>query len=163
MADPVMWMSVASTALNAGGSLYQGNQAKKAADSEARQIEYRAGQERAASQRQAEEQRRQARLAMSRAQAVAGGGGSDQTVVDLIGDMAAEGELRALTSIYEGDDRAFGLEQQAAARRREGKAARTAGYINAVSSVLRGGQSMFKKYGGGDSGMPDSVPTRGGR
>lgn len=151
MADPVSAMMIAGTVLSAGGSIYQGTKAKKAADSEAAQLEYAAGQQRAASQRTAEEQRRQARLAISRTQAVAGGGGSDQTVVDLVGDMAGEGELRALTALYEGDDRAFGMERQAEARRREGKAARTAGYTRAVASVLRGGEdrSMFAKYGKG--------------
>lgn len=160
MANFASWMPVAGSVLMAGASLYGGSQANAAAKSEAAQLDYNAGQQRAASQRQAEEQRRQARLANSRLQAVAGGGGGDVTAVNLAADLAGEGELRALTALYEGEDRAAGMEAQADARRKAGKAARTAGYLGAVSSVLSAsGEGMFKKYGG----MPDSVPTRGGR
>lgn len=165
MADPVSWMAVASTVLSAGSSIMGGNAADRAAREEGAQLDYQAGQHRAASQRQAEEQRRQARLAASRLQAVAGGGGGDVTAVNLSADLAGEGELRALTAIYEGNDRAIGMEAQADARRKAGKAAKTAGYIGAVSSVLSAGsKGMFEKFGGGGyGGMPDGVPTRGGR
>jgi hypothetical protein len=164
MAELVAFAPVAATTLSVGASLYGGAQANKAAKSEAAQLDYQAGQQRAASQRQAEEQRRQARLANSRLQAVAGGGGGDVTAVNMSADLAGEGELRALTAIYEGEDRATGLEAQADSRRKAGKAARTAGYIGAVSSAFSGAKGMFEKFGGGGyGGMPDTVPTRGGR
>jgi len=146
-------------------SIFGGAQANKAAKSEAAQLDYNAGQQRAATQRQAEEQRRQGRLANSRLQAVAGGGSGDVTAVDLAADLAGEGELRSLTALYEGEDRAIGMEAQALATRRAGTAARTAGYRSAadsllrstkkpppapaVSSVLSGGKTMFDKYGSG--------------
>lgn len=152
MAELMQMAQVATTVFQVGSSLMGGNSANSAAQSEAAQLEYQAGQHRAASQRQAEEQRRQARLANSRLQAVAGGGGGDVSVVNLAADLAGEGELRALTSIYEGEDRAIGMELQADSRRKAGKAAKTAGYLNAVSSVFSGSKGMFEKYGSGGVG-----------
>lgn len=159
-------MMVAATVLSAGSSIMGGNAANRSAQSEASQLEYQAGQQRASSQRAAIEQRRQAALVNSRLRAVAGGGAGDIGVINMAADIAGEGEYRALTALYEGNDKAAGMESAAAARRREGKAARTSGYLGAVSSVLSaaGTSSMLSKYGaGGFSGMPDSVPTRGGK
>ena len=59
------------------------------------QLEEKAGQERAISQRKAVNVRRQAKLAESRALALAaasGGGASDPTVMNIISGIAGEGE-----------------------------------------------------------------------
>ena len=137
MAEFMKIAQMASSVLQVGSSIMGGNSANNSAQSEAQQLEYQAGQHRAASQRQAEEQRRQARLANSRLQAVAGGGGGDVSVVNLAADIAGEGELRALTSIYEGEDRAIGMELQADSRRKAGKGAKSPSMLNTPSVTTK--------------------------
>lgn len=154
MADPVtlaLVATAASTVLSAGGAYAQGVQAKKTADYEAAQMDVNAGQDRAMAQRQAIENRREARLADSRLQAVAaasGGGASDPTVIKLSQDINAEGEYNALSSLYSGEESARQLEGSADLRRYEGKNAKRAGTIKAISTVLAGAGGMASKYGG---------------
>ncbi len=151
MANFVQYLPVVSTVFQAAGAIGGGVSKDNAARFQAQQLETAAGQERAAAQRAAEEQRRQARLAGSRLQAVAGGAGSDPTVMNLAADIAGEGEYRALTALFEGESRARGMEGQARAARYEGKQARTAGMMKAATTVFSAGSnSMLEKYGGGD-------------
>ncbi|WP_016745739.1 hypothetical protein [Rhizorhabdus wittichii] len=143
-------MAIGGKVLQAGGSIFGGIAANKAAKAEARQMETQAGLERATSQREAMEERRQARLLNSRALAVAaasGGGADDPSVVNLMADIDGEGAYRALTALYEGETEARGLEAQAKARRKEGKNAKIAGFINAGASLLGAGSSLKERYG----------------
>lgn len=131
-----------------GASIYQGREANKAAKEEAKQLERRAGSERASSQRSAAEQKREARLVQSRALALAassGAGASDPTIVNMMADIEGEGEYRALTELYVGEERARGDEAAAKARRREGKVARNLGYLKAASTIF----DSAKKGSGG--------------
>ena len=126
-------------------------------------LEQNAGQERAASQRTAAEERRRARLAGSRAQAVAaasGGGASDINVTDAISDLEGEGTFRALTALYNGDQSAKGLEAAAYDKRNEaamkryegdlyayqGRQARKAGGVKAISTLIGGAAGIAGKY-----------------
>lgn len=143
------FVALAGNAISVLSSYQKGRQAQADANFVAAQEEQQAGQDRAAAQRQAIEQRRQARLANSRLQALAGGGGSDPTVVNLSADIAGEGELRALTSLYEGEDQARGRELAAESARLQGKLAKRAGTIEAIGKVLNAGSSMYQNYGGG--------------
>lgn len=137
METAFMALSAVGTVVNTLGTIAQGNQAKaqgiaaqNAANFRAAQLEQQAGQERAAAQRNAIEERRQARLAMSRGLAVAaasGGGALDPTVVNLLGDVQAEGDYRALMRLYQGEERARGAELGATAARYEGDSAYAAG------------------------------------
>lgn len=146
MADPVSMMMIASTVVSAGGAVMQGRAAEKSANFQAAQMEQNAGQARAAAQREAAEQRRQARLTQSRLQALAGGGGGDVSVVKLAADIAGEGELRALTSLYEGEESALGMETAAGARRFEGKQAKRAANLSAFGTVLGDANKLHRKY-----------------
>lgn len=154
MADPVtiaLVATAASTVLSAGGAYAQGVQAKRSADYEANHMQVNAGQERAMAQRKAIEDRRAGRLAESRLQATAaasGGGASDPTVVNLAQDIGAESEYNALASLYEGEEQARSLEGAASLRRYEGKMAKKAGTLKAISTVIGGAGSMASKYGG---------------
>jgi hypothetical protein len=143
-------MAIGGKVLQAGGSIFGGIAANKAAKAEAGQLKTQAGLERATSQREAMEERRQARLLNSRALAVAaasGGAVDDPSVVNLMADIDAEGEYRALTQLYEGETEARGLEAQAKARRKEGRNAKIAGFINAGASLLGAGSSLKERYG----------------
>lgn len=145
---------VGGTLLSAYGRHEEGQQASRAASIEATQYDQRAGTTRATSQRQAIEERRQATLAASRAQAVAASSGADATSTDVtraISDIAGEGEYRALTALYEGEDSAVGDEYKAKTRRYEGRMARRAGNIAAMSTLLKGAGGMKSRFGASSS------------
>lgn len=140
-----------------------GKSQKQALDYQAGLLEQQAGQERATAQRRAYEERRKATLVGSRAQAVAaasGGGALDPTVLEITGDIAGEGEYNALTQMFTGEERALGLENEAALRRYEGDEALRAGKIRkkqakiaAIGTLLSGlGEAtLMAKYGSGPS------------
>lgn len=143
-------LAVAGAALSAGGSIISANSEAKELRREAVQLETNAGLERASSQRRAMEERRQAGLAASRGLAVAaasGGGVDDPTIVNLLAGIEGEGEYRALTALYEGEESARGMEAEAAARRRGAKSTKTAGLIKAGSTILSAGSSLYGRYG----------------
>lgn len=143
-------LAIGGAALKAGGTIFSSRSQAKSLKSEAAQLDVQAGQTQASSQRDAIEQRRQARLVQSRALAVAaasGGGADDPGVVNIISDIAGEGEYRAMTALYNGDTEAAGLRGQATARRKEAKNVKTAGLINAASTLVGAGSSMFDRYG----------------
>lgn len=110
-----------------------------------------AGQRRAVSQREAIEQRRQGRFVESRATALAaasGAGVSDPTITGILADIDTESEIRALYSMYEGEEAARGLEydaQLALAAGEEahwsGKVAKRLAYSQANSALLSGAAS----------------------
>lgn len=140
---------IAGTALKVGGSILSSMKQAKALKAEAGQYRRKAGLERASAQRDAMEQQRQARLLESRALAVAaasGGGASDPTVVNTIANIAGEGEYRALTALYNGEEQALGLEAEATARIKEAKNVKTAGFINAASTLFSSASSFGDRY-----------------
>jgi hypothetical protein len=131
MAELEKAVTVASTVMTAGGQVYGGISAKRSADSEADQLRRRAITRRGEAGAAAREERRQSRLKMSRAQAV-----------------VAEGEYAALARLYEGEEEASGLEEGARAVKREGRAARVAGYTKGLTSIMSGVSTLRSKYGG---------------
>jgi len=162
------FLGLTGTLLQAQGYRSQGQSAKQqgqaeqqAANYRAEQLDQIAGQSIAASQRVAQEQRRQARLLASRALAVAaasGGGASDSSVTRIIADIHGEGAYRAAVALYEGEDRARQERMAASATRYEGELAAQsgsnaakAGNIMALGSLLSGGMSLYEKYKGANS------------
>lgn len=144
-------LKVAAVAVTALSHAKAGKDEKKSADSEAAQLARRAAARRAESGFAAREERRQARLDQSRARAlIAAGGGNmaDKTIIDRMGDLHAEGEIGALSRLYEGTEESEGLLDAAANRRREGKAARSAGFMRGASTVLSALPSLKSKYSG---------------
>lgn len=142
------YASIATAAIGAYSAYAQGEAAKNAADFEAKQMERNASEARAVAQREAVEQRRRATLAQSRALAVAsasGAGALDNTLVDLIGDIGAEGELNSRSALYSGESRASGMETSASARRFEGSQTQRAGQMKAFSTLLSSGSSLYGK------------------
>lgn len=137
-----------------------GESAAISQDFQARQADVNAGQARAAAQREQAEQLRQSRLLQSRAVALAaasGGGVSDPSIVNLMGQIAGEGAYRGMVALYKGEEQARALRMEAAARRYDAAAARRGGEIRAgayesaaVGSLLKGGLSLFEKYGRAD-------------
>lgn len=133
--------------VGAVGTIAQGAAAKQSADFAAQQKEMQANEERAKAQREAFAQRKQAELAMSRQQAVAaasGGGASTDapTVMKIMTDTAGQGELNAQTAMWDGEERARGLEFSAKADRASGRSSLFGSFLGAGSSLLTG----FAKY-----------------
>lgn len=137
------WLAAAAPYLQAGGSVLSVLSNEQGASSNARQFRYQAGQTRATSQRAAAEERRRARLLDSRARAVAaksGAGVSDPTVVNLRGDISAEGEYRALTRMYEGETEAGSMEAQAGEVKRAARG-------KSIATILDAASTFASKYG----------------
>lgn len=164
MAQIAMAAAAAGTVLSMIGQIQAGNAANKAAKLEADQMDVNAGQQRAVAQRQAINDRHAGRLAESSLQARAaasGGGASDPTVVGLAENIDAQSEYNALTSLYSGEEKARGLEGEAEMRRYEGRQAKKAATIGAISSVLSSAGSMGMKYGGSGPNYNTSTGSMG--
>lgn len=136
-----------------------GQRNRAAKEVEATTLRQRAGEEIAVSQQRAIEEKRRAGLVASRVLAVARGGATDPTVINLLANISGEGAYRAAVRIYEGKEAARGLKNQANASAYEGELAEEAGnfqsyaYKNAAkASLLKGVGSMFDSYGGGGPG-----------
>ena len=127
------------------GALASGAAANRAARQEAAMLEERGKEEFAASQRDADERRREANLAVSRQQALAaasGAGADAPTIVRLMSDTAGQGEYSAQTELYGGRQRRAGLYDSARARRAEGRASLLGSAFDAAGSIF-GGVSKF--------------------
>lgn len=169
-------LAVGGTALDVQSRLAQGDAAllvgqrrKTASDFEAKQLEQNAGQQQAAGQAAAIEQKRQSDLVMSRALAVAaasGAGASSPTVTNLLARSAGEGEYRSMLAMYQGDEAARKSRAQATAQRYEGdialsdaRRAKDFSEFGAMTTALKGVAnvtSMFSKYW---AGPKNDVPS----
>lgn len=146
---------IAGAGMSTLGKIASGKAQKASLDFQAALDEQSATQAVASGIQGAIQERRKATYVASNAQAVAaasGGGASDPTVVNTIASIQGEGEYRALTSLYEGNDRSRELRARAAVSRSEGRAARTAGWMSGISTVLTAGgdlydKGFFDKYG----------------
>lgn len=110
-----------------------------------------AGQRVAAGQQAAFEEERQARLAQSRALAVAAASGSSPSVgsdARIIAEVGAEGAYRAALQMYQGEEEARVMrltgKLEAAALKDEASAIR----FGAAADLIAGAGSMYAKYGG---------------
>jgi len=148
----------------------QATNERLAAEFEAQQLEYQAGQTLASSQKAAIEQRKASALLASRALAAAGASGagaSDPTVIDIISNIDGEGAYRAALALYEGEEQArsmtvaatarrLGGSSAAAARMSEASSVSTAGKYSSFSTLLGGGSSFLGKYGSSLGGSEDA-------
>lgn len=118
-----------------------------------------ATESRAAGQREMFEQQRKARLALStlRARSAATGSADDTDVIKLGADIAARGEYQALAEMYTGENRARGLEDEAAATqwsaKAQAKATRVGSYFKAAGTILSGVGGAMKPSG---ATLPDA-------
>jgi DNA polymerase II small subunit/DNA polymerase delta subunit B len=110
----------------------------------------------AAATREAQEERRKAEFLQSRARAVAAasGGGTDAGMVKQFADLAAEGEYRVLSRVWQGQNDAEGLIASAEANYKAAKDAKVMGMINTVTTA-------FSTYmmAGGTFGAPANAPV----
>ncbi len=165
----------AANQYGAGKSAVAEGQAIKAAkEAEAAQMLVNAGQARATSQRKAMGEQKRTKYVQSALQARAaasGGGALDPTIMDITGDIAAEGDYRRRAALYEGDDATRVYNNAAALKRWEGDQAVRAGQIKrnsantSAAGTLLGGfaqATAFGKWGepfGGTGAYGDILGT----
>lgn len=148
MADPIsIGLMAGSTLLSLSAQRQQAKSEQRAAQLESAQLDRQAQAQRAMSQRDALEERRQARLAQSALQARAGGGGPD--IERMSGDLAAEGEYRALSALYAGETGARSSEFAAAGRRQQAADSARASRLQQIGTLLSFGSKMYGNFGGG--------------
>lgn len=146
--------SVLGTVVSAAGQMAAANQEKAAAEWQAKEYERQARAERAAGQREAEQQERKKDLALSRLQTVAAASGfsaTDPTALNIGGEIERYGTMQQQMSQYGGADRAAGLESQATATRLSAKARATGARYSAFGTILGGIGGLAKYQGGGSS------------
>lgn len=136
------------TAASVAGTVMAGKAERDNQNFIAKQEEAKAKEEQAASQRDAMQARREARIAQSRQQAIAassgGGAGADApTIVRLMSDVAGQGELNAQSQMYGGQQRAIGLRDSAKARRRSGKASFLGSVLGGFGQMAGGAYKAF--------------------
>jgi hypothetical protein len=142
----------------AEGQMHAAAETARARQFEAQQLEMQGNEARAAAQRKMFRQRDQAQLAQSRLAAVAasqGGSVSDPTVVALGEDLAEEGEMQALTEMYNGENAYRGYQDAAMGRRMTAQASldsmkyiQRAGQSQAMGTLFSGAGSMFSRFAG---------------
>lgn len=151
----------------------QAQNAQVAANFEAQQYDYLAGQELAAGQAEAYQQRKQAALVASTALANAAASGataSDPTTVKVISDIYAQGAYQSALAMYEGEEQArryqidaitkrVSGQSQANAALTSGSAARSASGLNSISTLIQGGTSLLNKYGSDLGTVASPAPT----
>lgn len=137
-------LAVIGTLISAGATIAGGVAQNNAAKFEAQQMDMKAKEETAASQRDAMAKTREGNLINSRAQAIAAssgaGAGTDApTIVSIMSRTAGEAQYNAGTSMYGGDSRARGLRDSAKGKRASGKAS----MLGSVMSGFGKGLSAF--------------------
>ena len=141
MAAVLPFIQVAGAVMSAVGALQQGSASRQAGDYNA-QI---ATQNAAIARQNAADKARQAdretylRLGSIRAnQGHAGGAAGEGSVLDVIGDVAAQSELERQQIVYQGELQARGFENTATLESYSGKTKQTSGYWKAGAELLGG-------------------------
>ena len=138
---------LAATAFSVAGKVQAGRAAKKAADSEAKQIDANAKRARLAGKTQAEEEQREtARLMsdMSASQAGSGFAASDAAALRQVGQAAGVGKYNELSILYQSELDAKGMDRAASNKRKSGRAARKNAYFSAAATAFAGISSSMQ-------------------
>lgn len=150
LAAAAPYLTAASAVIGVGSTLMAGKQQDAYAKFEAGQLEANAKSERAASQRQAADEKKRSDYLQSRATALAASGGgaaNDPTIENIIAGLDSEGEYRALSALYNGEQAASGMEMGANVRRIEGRNGRRTANYKAANTLMSSGASLYEKYG----------------
>lgn len=141
---------LAASAVSAVGAIASGNAQAAALEGEANQARMNA---RIASQQagaREDMQRRENALRLGEQRAAMAQSGFDPSsgsALTLQGQSAANAELDALTTRYEGQLQALSFNTQAANLKRSASSARTTGYLNAAGSLLGGASKSYASKG----------------
>ena len=148
-------LGVVGSLVSAAGTMAAGRAQEQAAEYEAKQLEIKGKEERAAAQREGQEYQRKTDLALSTLQArgaTSGFSATDPTSLAIADEITKYGTYQQQMAQYGGESRQVGLEAQAETRRLEGRAARKGASYAALGTIIGGAGSAFKTgFGGGSS------------
>jgi len=150
MAAALPFVMAASAVIGAIGAIQQGKAAKAAADYNAAINMQNAEIARRDAAAQAAQSQREGYLrlgAIRAAQGKSGGAASEGSVLDVLGDQAAQNELERQNIVYQGEQRARGYINTANLDTFSGKQAQKAGYLKAGTELLSGGANAYGAYG----------------
>ena len=158
LAAAAPYIALATTAVSAYSQTQMGEAQANQGKIAQIQADRAADAEQAMSQMEAAKERKKARYLRSRAIAIAGASGAgvnDLTVNNILTGIETEGEMNALSALFEGDTRAKNIREGGEIAAREGRARRGAAYGSAASTMFEGATSFassnptfFQKYGG---------------
>jgi len=149
MAAAVPFIQAAGAIFSAVSAISQGRAAKAAGDYNAQIAEQNAVIARQQAEAQARQQDRENYLRLGQikaAQGRAGGEAGTGSVLDVLGDVAAQGELEKQDILYRGELAARGYTNTAALDRYGGAQAQSASYLKAGSELLSGGAKAYESY-----------------
>lgn len=141
MAAALPILMIAGSVMSAVGAMQQGAAAKSAADYNATINTQNAmiARQNAADQARQADRETYLRLGQIRANQGAAGGAADEgSVLDVIGDVAAQSELERQQIIYRGELQARGFENNATLETFSGETKQTSSYWKAGSELLSG-------------------------
>ena len=149
MAAAIPWIQGAAAVVGALSAIQQGRAAQAAANYNATINEQNAQISRADAAIEATQVQREnaLRLGAIRAnQGASGGAAGEGSVLDVLGDVAAQGELERQFVLYQGEQRARGFTNTAQLDRYSGRQARSASYMRAGTELLSGGAAAYNSY-----------------
>lgn len=149
MAVAIPFVMAAAAVVGAVSAIQQGKAAKSAANFNAAIADQNAQISRADAAAQAQQIDRENYMrlgAIRAAQGKSGGAAGEGSVLDVLGDAAAQGELDKQYAIYQGEQRARGYTNTASLDRYSGRNAQTAGYMKAGTELLGGGAKAYSSY-----------------
>jgi hypothetical protein len=144
-------LAAASMGAQAGLTLLGAHAANATAKGQADATTRAADRTRSAAFGEARRKREETDLVTSRQRALtaaSGGGTDDATVIDIMADTQAEGDLQAGSIMARGDADAADLLTQAKGQRRAGRGALIGGYASAAGSLAMAGATLYSRYGG---------------
>jgi hypothetical protein len=144
MCDPV---TVAMAGVQVAGSISQGNASRRAAEEQAGWDEYQAKVSRAEAEAQASRIRRAGRVARGETLSALVASGvkvGEGTALEAERQVMTDYETDAAMAILSGERAAVSSEVQASTRRKAGRDAQRAGYINAGTSLLSAGRATMR-------------------
>ncbi len=146
MAAALPFLQIAGAVMSAIGALQQGASAKSASDYNATVSTRNATIARlnAADKARAADRETYLRLGSIRAnQGASGGAAGEGSVLDVLGDVAAQSELERQHAIYQGELQARGFTNDATLETFSGEAKQSASYWKAGSELLSGGANFM--------------------
>ena len=149
MAAAIPIMMIAAAAVSAYSAVQQGKAAKAASAFNATIATQNAEISRDNAEAQATQQDRENLLRLGAIRAAQGksGGTASGSVLDVLADTAAQGELERQNIVYQGELRARGFANTATLDEFGGKNAEKAGYLKAGSELLSGAGKAYSAYG----------------
>lgn len=146
MAAALPFFVVASAAVSAIGALRQGEASAAASRYNAQIAEQNAQIARQNAADKAKQQQREAYLrlgAIRAAQGRSGGDAGQGSVLDVLGDVAAQNELEKQRILYEGEMAARGYTNTANLDRAQADSAESGSWLKAGSELLQGGVGYY--------------------